>query len=282
MTNKQDYYAVSVNEDRQNGSGTSSTLNGLHSSCQKGKDVQATELQYHDEECAHTRNLTKSFISRYQLHKILFENFLRWFFGAVVLLFIFATLKIYESKGSTKPSEKRTFNVIITGLQILLALNVCDIIPKCKSSNLVANKLLSHSFCMSLAIRTEGNPGLTDINTDSSALKDLAKILRWRVLAEKAHSIHEVDLILSADSLTKLVRLWCGHVRDIFGEAWRWSVNIQQTKDHAAGPGSTPVLVPSKDEHSSTHGKIIGELFWSLTKISSWLLINIVRNHSHA
>jgi len=282
MTNKQDYYAVSLNEDQRNGSDTSSTLKALHSPYQKIEDAQATELQDHDEECGSTRNLTKSFISRYQLHKILFENFLRWFFGAVVLLFIFATLKIYENKGSTKPSEKRTFNVIITGLQILLALNVRGIIAECKSLILVANKLLSHSFCMFLAIRTDGNAGLTDIKTSSSALKDLAKILRWRVLAEKAHSIHEVDLILSADSLTKLVRLWCGHVREIFGEAWHWSVSILQTKDHAPGPASTPVLVPSKDEQSSTHGKIIGELFWSLTKISSWLLINIVNNHSHA
>lgn len=134
MSNKQDNYSISIDEDQQLRSGKTSTLNGLNGSYQKVEDAQTTENQDHDGEYAHTKNLTKSFVSRYQLHKILFENFMRWFFSAVVLLFIFATLKIYENKGSTDPSEKRAFNAIITGLQILLALNVRSIIPKCNST----------------------------------------------------------------------------------------------------------------------------------------------------
>lgn len=146
-----------------------------------------------------------------------------------------------------------------------------------------------------VSIRTESNAGITDMKTSSSALKDLARILRWRVLAEKPHSIHEVDLILSAESLTKLVRLWCGHVKDMFGEACRWSAKFRDTKYRSrphlselgqkhhdpAGPGSTPVRVSSKNDQSPKSGKIMRDLIWSLSKISAWLLINIVRSCYH-
>ena len=39
------------------------------------------------------------------------------------------------------------------------------------------------------------------------AFKELAKILRWKILAHGKHSIREVDLILGLEGLTNVVRL---------------------------------------------------------------------------
>ena len=39
------------------------------------------------------------------------------------------------------------------------------------------------------------------------AFKDMAKVLRWRVLANRHHSIREADLILGGESLMKLLTL---------------------------------------------------------------------------
>lgn len=68
--------------------------------------------------------LAKTFHSRHQLHTLMIDNFLRWFLTAVVILFIFVTLKVFEKKGATSEHYNNWFNVIITGLSILLALNV--------------------------------------------------------------------------------------------------------------------------------------------------------------
>ena len=68
--------------------------------------------------------LAKTFHSRQQLHALMIDNFVRWFLTAVVILFIFVTLKVFEKKGATSEHYNNWFNVIITGLSILLALNV--------------------------------------------------------------------------------------------------------------------------------------------------------------
>ena len=39
------------------------------------------------------------------------------------------------------------------------------------------------------------------------AFKDMAKVLRWRVLANRHHSVREADLILGGESLMKLLTL---------------------------------------------------------------------------
>lgn len=47
------------------------------------------------------------------------------------------------------------------------------------------------------------------------AFKEIAKVLRWNILASKDHSVREVDLILSIDSLTKVV---------VLGWEYRWKL----------------------------------------------------------
>lgn len=39
------------------------------------------------------------------------------------------------------------------------------------------------------------------------AFKDMAKVLRWRVLANGHHTVREADLILGGESLMKLISL---------------------------------------------------------------------------
>ena len=57
------------------------------------------------------------------------DNFLRWLLTAIVILFIYVTLKVFEKKGATSNYYSNWFNVIVTGLSILLALNVCLMCP---------------------------------------------------------------------------------------------------------------------------------------------------------
>lgn len=43
--------------------------------------------------------------------------------------------------------------------------------------------------------------------THQAAFENVAKVLRWRILAKKSHTVREVDLILGLDSLTKVLVL---------------------------------------------------------------------------
>ena len=45
------------------------------------------------------------------------------------------------------------------------------------------------------------------------AFKDMAKVLRWRILAKSSYTIREVDLILGGESLMKLVKLMGASIR---------------------------------------------------------------------
>ena len=48
------------------------------------------------------------------------------------------------------------------------------------------------------------------------AFKDMAKVLRWRVLANRRFTVREADLIMSGDSLLKLGRLmWVSRTKPL-------------------------------------------------------------------
>lgn len=69
-----------------------------------------------------------SFSSRDQTRRLLRKQFLRWLGTAFFVTMIFVTFKIYQSKGIITPTQKATYNAIITGLSLGLGLNffVCS------------------------------------------------------------------------------------------------------------------------------------------------------------
>lgn len=52
-----------------------------------------------------------------------FKLLLRWLATALLISLFFVITKIYEAKENFPPGEKTTYNVLITALSILLALN---------------------------------------------------------------------------------------------------------------------------------------------------------------
>ena len=105
------------------------------------------------------------FNSTKQTWRIFYPQFVRWLGTVIIVIFMLATLKIYQGKGNFSRAQKHSFNTIITALSLALGLNFFE------------------------------------------AFKDIAKVLRWKILAGRSHSIHEFDLILSIESLSKVVEL---------------------------------------------------------------------------
>ena len=103
--------------------------------------------------------------SREQNRDLISKQFFRWLGTAFFALFIAVAFKIYAVKGVITPTQKVTFNVIITALSLGLGLNFFE------------------------------------------AFKDLAKLLRWRFLADGYHSVREVDLILGIENLITVIKL---------------------------------------------------------------------------
>lgn len=58
-----------------------------------------------------------------QTRRLFFLYTLRWLCTVLFSSLIIATLKVYERKGNLTPSQKNTFNVIITALGLGLGLN---------------------------------------------------------------------------------------------------------------------------------------------------------------
>ena len=93
------------------------------------------------------------------------EQAVRLGFTTILVVFVIATLQIYQNEDTVDHSNKITFNTIITVLNLALGLNFLE------------------------------------------AFKDMAKVLRWRILANRKFSVRQTDLILGGESLLTLLKL---------------------------------------------------------------------------
>ena len=64
-----------------------------------------------------------TFDSREQTRRLLSKQFFRWLWTALFVVMILVTFRIYQGKGIMTSTEKTTYNTIITGLSLGLALN---------------------------------------------------------------------------------------------------------------------------------------------------------------
>ena len=132
----------------------------------------------------------KNFDPREQTWRLFKEQGVRLLITTVLVALFIATLKIYERLGTIDKIVRRVFNSIITCLSLILGLNF----------------FVSARFTFS--IRPWSN-----MLVYQDAFKDMAKVLRWRLLASRPFSVREADLILGADSLRTLTTL--------MRESWR-------------------------------------------------------------
>ena len=126
------------------------------------------------------------FNSDRQTRTLFLRQSARWLVTVIFVSFVAITFKIYEKKGNVPPTQKSTFNAIITALILGLGLNFFV------SHNVLASMMQVKSNCYSKF---------------QEAFKSAAKLLRWRILARKGHSIREVDLIVGVENLTNVVVL---------------------------------------------------------------------------
>lgn len=130
---------------------------------------------------------SKTFNPREQTWRLFKELGVRLVMTIVFIALIIAALKVFESRGNVSKIGKRSFNFVITGLSLLLGL----------------------SFFVSISASTTPRPSPTVLADHGlqDAFKDMAKVLRWRILANQDFSLRETDLILGGDSLMTLTTL---------------------------------------------------------------------------
>ena len=58
-----------------------------------------------------------------QLHTLLFWQTLRWLGTIVFVVFLFATIKIFQNKGNIGPVQKNLFNCLNIALSLVLGYN---------------------------------------------------------------------------------------------------------------------------------------------------------------
>lgn len=114
---------------------------------------------------AHEMGHNRIHNSKEQTRYLLRKQFFRWLGTAFLAGFITITFKLYAIKGVITPTQKKTFNAIITALILGLGLNFFE------------------------------------------AFKGLARLLRWRFLADGHYSVREVDLILGIENLINVLKL---------------------------------------------------------------------------
>ncbi|KAL8788587.1 MAG: hypothetical protein Q9195_007231 [Heterodermia aff. obscurata] len=103
--------------------------------------------------------------SKQQTRDLLRKQSLRWLGTAFFAALIAITFNLYAVKGVLKPTQKTTFNAIITALSLGLDLNFFE------------------------------------------AFKELARLLRWRFLADGHYTVREADLILGLENLINVLKL---------------------------------------------------------------------------
>lgn len=119
------------------------------------------------------------------------KTFVRCLATIVLIAFLLATLKIYQNKGNFTSHQKTNFNIIITALSLCLGLNF-----------FVSHKLHDQ----------EDIQGLPNTQIFQDSFKDLAKVLRWKILERCRHNVEtgrvQRDLILAIESLIHVA--WLG------------------------------------------------------------------------
>ena len=67
--------------------------------------------------------LSETFNGPNQLHALLFWQNLRWLGTAVLVVFLFATVKIFQNKGNFDSAQKNLFNFLNIALSLVLGYN---------------------------------------------------------------------------------------------------------------------------------------------------------------
>ena len=107
-------------------------------------------------------------------------------------------------------------------------------------------------------------------------MKELAKVIRWRVLADRPHSAEEIDLILSADSLTRLTQLAWMHTKKIYKQLllrWRPRGSPNGTARQVANfvRSGRSRERKSQAEYSDEKGPVIWRSTISIGKVGGWV-----------
>ena len=123
-----------------------------------------------------------------------------WFLLTIVLsIFIFATVKIYQSRGNFAPVQKHTFNTISTALILALGLNF-----------FVSHPTLALTTCAE-----------TDsIIATQEAFKSLAKGSQSRILKLENYTAREKELISNIENLTDVIILGWKSCRKPYTKPW--------------------------------------------------------------
>ena len=149
----------------------SSTVHLLVPPRPQSQRFHSHDIQVDDSQRSHTTRLWQTF----------------WFLLTIVLnIFIFATVKIYQSRGNFATVQKHTFNAISTALILALGLNF-----------FVSDPTLALTTCAE-----------TDsIIATQEAFKSLAKGSRSRILKLENYSSREKELISNIENLTDVIIL---------------------------------------------------------------------------
>lgn len=87
------------------------------------KAVLASQKQSHKPTDHFSMADAARFESRNQTLTLCKQQISQWIITAILISFVFATIKIYEAKGNMTSGQKSTFQLLITGLSIALGLN---------------------------------------------------------------------------------------------------------------------------------------------------------------
>ena len=116
-----------------------------------------------------------------QFYVVLTKLFLRWLGTVAFTAFFLGTLHEYARKDYFPPNLKGSFNSIITALILGLGLN--------------------------LSVSRKSAPSEQWFTLSQEAIKELAKIFRWRLWAIEGHTLQDAELILGIESLLVVCKL---------------------------------------------------------------------------
>ena len=156
----------------------SATANLLVPSRPQSQRFHSHDNQVHDSRQNHTSRL-------WQVSLLLFT--------IVLSAFIFAAIKIYQSKGNFTSAQKHTFNTISTALVLALGLNF--FVGRHRLALTIWRE--THSFMAA-----------------QEAFKSLAKGSRSRILKQRYYNPRERELIFNIENLTDVITLaWVSRKR---------------------------------------------------------------------
>ena len=162
----------------------SSTVHLLVPPRPQSQRFHSHDIQVDDSQRSHTTRLWQTF----------------WFLLTIVLnIFIFATVKIYQSRGNFATVQKHTFNAISTALILALGLNF-----------FVSHPTLALTECAE-----------TDsVIATQEAFKSLAKGSRSRILKLENYNLREKELISNIENLTDVIILGWKSCKKPYTKPW--------------------------------------------------------------